>query len=281
MAITAGTNFAPEVVSEIFSKVRGKSSVAKLAPQMPIAFSGSDVFVFSTTGSVHLVGENAEKPAGVGTIAPITIRPLKVVYQERVSDEFMHCAEEKQLGLLSAFADNAAALIAKGLDAMAIHGYAPGTTQVSSLISSYIDQTTNKVVAAAPTGADIATAIAMVTDYDVDGIAMSKACAASLYATQGDKNTFDALAWGGQPETLLGLNADINNTVSSDMAIVGDFSAFRWGYADDMSIEVIEYGDPDNAGADLKGHNQVMLRAEAYIGFAVLDTNAFAKVTTA
>ena len=43
-------------------------------------------------------------------------------------------------------------------------------------------------------------------------------------------------------------------------------------------FEVIEYGDPDNAGSDLKGHNQVYLRAEAYIGWAVLDGNAFAKI---
>ena len=59
---------------------------------------------------------------------------------------------------------------------------------------------------------------------------------------------------------------------------VGDFDAFRWGYARDVEFEVIEYGDPDNAGSDLKGHNQVYLRAEAYLGWAVLDGNAFAKI---
>ena len=49
-------------------------------------------------------------------------------------------------------------------------------------------------------------------------------------------------------------------------------------FARDVEFEVIEYGDPDNAGSDLKGHNQVYLRAEAYIGWAVLDGNAFAKI---
>ena len=39
-------------------------------------------------------------------------------------------------------------------------------------------------------------------------------------------------------------------------------------------MEVIEYGDPDGAG-DLKRYNQVYLRAEAYIGWAILDPSAF------
>ena len=41
---------------------------------------------------------------------------------------------------------------------------------------------------------------------------------------------------------------------------------------------MIEYGDPDNSGYDLKGHNQVYLRGEAYIGWGILDKDAFALV---
>ena len=43
-------------------------------------------------------------------------------------------------------------------------------------------------------------------------------------------------------------------------------------------MDVIEYGDPDNTGVDLKGHNQVYLRAEAYLGWAIFDAASFAKV---
>ena len=60
--------------------------------------------------------------------------------------------------------------------------------------------------------------------------------------------------------------------------LVGDFSAFKWGYAKQIPVEVIEYGDPDNAGSDLKGHNQVYLRAEAYIGWGILAPSFFAKI---
>ena len=62
-------------------------------------------------------------------------------------------------------------------------------------------------------------------------------------------------------------------------AIVGDFAGgFRWGYAQEVPLEVIPYGDPDNSGNDLKGYNQVYLRAELYLGWAVLEPASFARI---
>ena len=54
---------------------------------------------------------------------------------------------------------------------------------------------------------------------------------------------------------------------------------FRWGYARQIPLEVIEYGNPDNSDAgDLKGHNQVYLRGEAYIGWGIILPEAFARI---
>lgn len=62
------------------------------------------------------------------------------------------------------------------------------------------------------------------------------------------------------------------------IAYVGDFeNAFKWGYADQIPMEVIEYGDPDGQG-DLKRTNEVLLRAEAWIGWAILDKGAFSRI---
>ena len=44
-------------------------------------------------------------------------------------------------------------------------------------------------------------------------------------------------------------------------------------------MEVIQYGDPDGQG-DLKRTNEVVIRAEAYIGWAILDPKAFARVVS-
>lgn len=59
---------------------------------------------------------------------------------------------------------------------------------------------------------------------------------------------------------------------------VGDFAnAFKWGYAKQIPIEIIPYGDPDGNG-DLKRTNQVFIRAEAWIGWGILDPSAFARI---
>ena len=76
---TMATNFKPETVKEIFSKVKGHSSIIKLAKQMPVAFSGSDIFIFSLDGEAAIVGEGGQKPAGDGSIAPITVNPVKLL----------------------------------------------------------------------------------------------------------------------------------------------------------------------------------------------------------
>ena len=65
---------------------------------------------------------------------------------------------------------------------------------------------------------------------------------------------------------------------SLDRALVGDFANyFKWGYAKQIPIEVIQYGNPDNDATlgDLKGHNQIYLRGEMYLGWGILDATAF------
>ena len=108
----------------------------------------------------------------------------------------------------------------------------------------------------------------------------------SLGSLSGGQRPYEDFMWGGNPGAIRGIPADVNPTVAVTAstatllpyAYLGDWSAFRWGYASDVKFEVIEYGDPDNTGSDLKGHNQVYMRCEAYIGWAILDGNAFAKI---
>ena len=79
-----------------------------------------------------------------------------------------------------------------------------------------------------------------------------------------------------------GIKNDINATVSAynnDLVILGDFAdSFKWGYAKQIPLEVIKYGDPDNSGQDLKGYNQVYLRSETYLGWGIMDAESFAIV---
>lgn len=285
--LSKGELFAPEIVSGLFTKVKGHSALATLCGQTPISFNGNEIFTFSMDDEVALLGENEQKERGSATVASIKIVPVKVEYGIRVSDEFVYGSEEKKLDILEAFTDGYAKKVARGLDIMAMHGVNPRTNVASSLIKYYFDQnTTNIVNYAADTCDDnIGDAIELLGDYDTNGLIMSKTMASAMGKLQNELGgkKFPELAWGGQPNAVNGVATRINNTVSfgnsADMAIVGDFAnCFKWGYAKDIPLEIIPYGDPDNTGKDLKGHNQVYLRSETYIGWGILDGAAFARV---
>lgn len=131
---TSGTLFTPELVTSMFNKVKGHSSLAKLSGSVPIPFAGIDTFVFTMDGEASIVGEGGNKPAGDAGFSSVTIKPIKFVYQHRLTDEFINLAEEKQLPYLEAFSEGFAKKIARALDISAFHGVNPYDGNVSATI---------------------------------------------------------------------------------------------------------------------------------------------------
>ncbi|MBR1689393.1 MAG: phage major capsid protein [Oscillibacter sp.] len=280
-----------ELVTDIFSKVKGHSSLAALCGQKPIPFRGVDVMVFSMDGEAELVGEGENKSPNSAAFTPVSITPIKFVYQHRVTDEFVKMNEEARLPYLEAFGDGFAAKIARALDIAAFHGMDPKSATVASSISakSFDTMVTGTVTydaTAADDNLQDAVAAIQANDGIVTGIAMAPAFGAALADVKvNGVRQFPEFLFGANPGSFYGMNVDINGTVafgnSTDRAIVGDFqNAFRWGYSDNLGLEIIEYGDPDGLG-DLKRKNQVVLRSEAYIGWGILDAAAFQRIVTA
>lgn len=293
---SGGAVMFPEVLSnEMFNLVRGKSSLARLSGSMPIPFAGERVFTFNFDNEVSIVAENAAKENGGGVVDFVSMVPVKVEYGMRVSDEFRFAAADAQLPYLQAFAEGFANKVARGLDIMAMHGLNPRSGQnAPSLGTNFFDSKVNQIVTFDATTPDdnVSAAVALVegNEHETTGMAMAPAMRSALAnlkeSATANKPLYPELAWGGNPDTLNGLAIDTNTTVSfasgKDRAIVGNFrDFFKWGYARNVDIEVIEYGDPDNSGADLKGHNQVYLRGEAYIGWGIIAPDAFAIIKTA
>lgn len=294
--LTRGTNLPTQIVEELFSTVTGKSSLAKLSGQKPIPFNGTTEFIFSLDKEIDIVAENGAKSNGGATVTPKVIRPIKFEYGVRVSDEFLYGTEEYRMDILRQFADGAAKKAARGLDIGAFHGFNPRTGTASAVINGedfdHVVTANTVVYAAANADANIDAAIAMLGDADATGIAISPAMRSALAAlTVNGARKYPEFAFGGQPANLGAMTLDTNSTVSfgntqaaGDHAIVGDFAnAFKWGYAKEIPLEVIQYGNPDNdaQAGDLKGHNQVYLRAEFYIGWGILDATRFARVVVA
>lgn len=294
MATLAKSNLFPEkLATEFFSLVRGKSSLAKLANAEPLPFVGKDIFTFNFSNKLSIVGESANKPAGDAAVTAVKMVPVKVEYQMRVSDEFMYASEESQLNTLSQFADGFSKVLAEGFDVMAMHGLNPADNTASSIIgTNHFDGkvTTNVVTYAAVTADDnINDAIEAVEGggYTANGIAMSPAMRGAIAAISTNAGkTYPEFNFGAIPASLGQMNLDVNRSVAAhaagtatDHAIIGDFSAFKWGIAKEIPMKVIEYGDPDGQG-DLQRKNEVVIRAEAYIGWAIMDAAAFARVKT-
>ena len=293
-SLKAGTLFKPELVKELISKVQGKSVLAKLSAQTPIPFNGTEQFIFNLEGNAQIVGEGEQKGSGKATLTSKVIKPIKFVYQARITDEFKYASEEKQIQYLQSFSDGFAKKIAEAFDIAALHGLEPKSMTDASFraTNSFDGQITANVVTYAEATFDdnIEAAVQQVTAKggEVTGIALSPVGGQALAKIKDtNKNPlYPEFRFGQNPNSFYGMASDINKnltvtggTAETDHAIVGDFqNMFKWGYAENIPLEIIEYGDPDDVGRDLKAYNEICLRAEAFIGWGILDTDAFARV---
>nr|DAQ10642.1 MAG TPA: major capsid protein [Caudoviricetes sp.] len=293
--LQTGTFFKPELVKDLFSKVQGKSVLANLSQQQPIPFNGTEQMVFNLEGNAQIVGEGKKKEAGEAKIESVIIKPLKFVYQARITDEFLRASEEKQVDFLSAFTDGFAKKIAQAFDIAAIHGVEPKTLSdatfrdtnsfdglVKTNIVNYAEGTFDDNI-------DAAVQTVVANGNDVTGIALSPTGGQALAKIKvNGVAQYPEFRFGQNPKSFYGMASDMSknltvnggsNTAETNHAIVGDFeNRFKWGYADNIPMEIIQFGDPDGAGRDLKAHNEICLRAEAYIGWGILDEKAFARV---
>ena len=296
-AMKQGTLFSPELVTEIMSKVQGRSTLAKLANQQPIPFNGTEQFIFNLEGNAQIVGEGGLKGAGKAVITSKVIKPLKFVYQARITDEFKYASDEKKLNFLKHYADGFAKKIAEAFDIAAIHGLEPKSLEDASFkaTNSFDGLVTGNVVTYTATTIDdnIDTAVQAIvaTDNEVTGIAMSPVAgqAMSKVKDKFDNVKYPEFRFGQRPDNFFNMDLDMNKTLTvqggtakKNHAIVGDFrNRFKWGYAENIPMEIIEYGDPDGTGRDLKAYNEILLRTEAFIGWGILDEKAFARVEEA
>lgn len=298
--IAKGSLFPAELEKEVFQKVKGHSSLAILSDQEALPFNGKDIFTFDFSSDIAIVAEGGQKPAGDAAVAAVSMVPLKVVYGMRVNEEFVYAAEEKKVEYLDKFVDGFAKKLGAGLDKMAMHGFNPATKAMSATIGdNYFDKVVEDNVveydsSTPDTNIDSAIALIETGEYQVNGIAISPTMKGAIAAlTANGVRKYPDFAFGGCPNNLGAMKLDANITVSMkstdqdledigvDHAILGDFqNCFRWGIAKELPLEVIEYGDPDGNG-DLKRNNQVYLRSEAYIGWAIMDAAAFARVKVA
>lgn len=269
--------------------------LAKLAPSDPELKVGStDVFTFTGTPKAQLVGEGANKESADGTPGKQVVKTYKVQLTYRFSDELMYADEDYQAGVVDSLVANIATALSRALDLLAIHGVNPATGVVSANIANYFTKSGNgvhRVTASADAQADLEEAAADLqgSGYIATGIAFDPVYAGAIARSKDGDNRplYPELGLGFGFDSFQGLRAASSDTVSGRQelesedalvkALVGDFDAFKWGVAREVPLKTIEYGDPDGNG-DLQATNEVAIRAESILGFAIMDGAAFSLI---
>ena len=275
-----------EVTRAIINKVGNTSTIAALSPSTPQLFLNEDYMVFNGAAEAEVVAEGQKKSSYEQTASYITGKKFKVQCTTRVTEELKWADEDNRLEIISSIQEDQTREIARALDYVIYHAINPRS---GTKLDGY-DALTANAVAVTDSGDDIANVDALadaVNEYEINGVALSRTWASRLR-----KLRVPATGMRFYPEipinlaagTLDGIPAATSTTVDGVKAmtptkvlgIMGDYSMIKWGMIRDIWAEVIQYGDPDQTGVDLKAHNQIAYRTEAMFSYAVLDPKAFA-----
>lgn len=309
MAVLATGSFSlpKHMVSGVWQKAQGASVLARLSQAEPQEFGEQQYMTLTAPPRGEVVGEGAQKSESTATFAPVTAIPRKVQVTQRFNQEVMWADESRQLGVLNTMRDLSGVALGRALDLIAIHGINPLTGAALSGSPAKILDTTNVVelttasLATPDQAIEAGVGLVLADSISPDGIALDNGYSFSL-ATQRHPTTgqklYPELGFGTNVSSFFGLNGAVSDTVRGGpeavtastgayrttnpnvKAIVGDFTAFRWGVQVNIPLELIEFGDPDGLG-DLKRQNQIAIRSEVVYGIGIMSTDAFAVVKDA
>jgi HK97 family phage major capsid protein len=267
-------------------------------------FGETQLMTFTQRPKAQYVAEGAAKSGSDPAFSNKTVSPHKVQVTMRFNEEVQWADEDYQMGVLAAVRDAGSEALARALDLIVYHGINPLTGVALSGSPAKVLDTSNNVEIVTATLAkpdvDIESAVGLVIadGFQPNGIAFDPTFAYTLGTTRDSqgRKLYPEVGTGQNLAGYDGMNAAVSTTVSAPeatisggayasanpnvKAIVGDFSALRWGVQRQIPIEVIRFGDPDGSG-DLKRANQIAIRLEVVYGFALMDTDAFAVVKDA
>jgi hypothetical protein len=302
---TSSFSLPRHLVPGVWKKAQGQSVLARLSAAEAQEFGEQQYMTLTAPPRGEVVGESQQKSESTATFAPVTSLVRKVQVTQRFSQEVKWADEARQLGVLQVMADLSGVALGRALDLIGIHGINPLTGTLLSGTPPKIIDSTNVVELDSSSVPDqaVEAAVGLVLSDSIspNAIAFDNAFSFEL-ATQRHPTTgqrlYPELGFGTNISAFAGLNAAVSDTVRGGpeavtastgayrttnpniKAVVGDFSAFRWGVQASIPLTLIEYGDPDGSG-DLQRKNEIAIRSEVVYGVGILSTDAFAVVKDA
>ena len=281
-----------EAINMIFDDGEARGAVLSLIDGTPAINVGQNTpLVMNGRAKGALVHEGGVKPDNGRQVVAKPFTTVKLVYSQRVTDEFMMWDRERQGDFVSRLvSDWTRKSLPRDIDTVVLHGIDPNTNTVDSELSDYLTKTGSSIAVpatgttAAAIDTDFGTAVAALNGQDITGIAIAPEAAAKLATiTEGYEKKYPGLGvFGLTGGTIAGKRAASTPEVGAKGTelIIGDWGKLYLGFAGAADWKVIEYGNPDGGTYDLQNVNQVCIRLELKFGFRVLDPTAFAVVST-
>lgn len=296
-ALTTGSLTIPtQLLDPWVNNIHKGSTISQLSGAIPMKFGKGEAFVFDS-GEAEYVGEGANKSSNDITKTTQTVENHKFQKTIRFTEEVKWADEDHQLGVIQQILDQIQPALSRALDYGVIHGINPKTGLVVPAMTQRLVSASTAVEYAAAdapyVSTDAAVAALLAVNGVPNGIAMDPKFAAKISGqripTTGQK-LYPDFTFSNEDSVFESLRAATSQTVGANgvaaaasnlLAVVGDFSAVRWGVQKAIGLELIEFGDPDGNG-DLKRNNQIAFRAEVVYGWGIaeLDRN-FAKIVDA
>lgn len=282
-----------ETLTRLFSQGRAtQGAVLSLVSETPqINIGENTVLTLSGRAKGQLLHEGGAKGDNGRQIVPKPFTTYKLVYSQRVTDEFLRWAESKQIDFIGGLVNDwLTKSMPRDLDTVIIHGMDPFTGTVDSNLSDYMTKSGSSILVpstgdtAAAIDTDFGTAVSELTanGINITGIAIDGSAAAKLATiVENGRAKYTGLGvFGLDGDNIAGKRAASTPEVGANNVklIMGDWSALILGFAGQATWRVHTAGDPDNTGRDLAGHNEVLIRLELHAGSRILDDKAFAYV---
>lgn len=283
-----------EAIDKIFTPgAEIPGAVLSLVSETPQINVGENVpLVMSGRAKGALVHEGGAKPDNGRQVTPRPFTTVKLVYSQRVTDEFMMWDRARQGDFVSRLvSDWTRKSLPRDIDTVVLHGYDPHTNTLDTELSDYLAKAGSSI-AVPSTGdtaealdTDFGTAVAALDGQIINGIAISGDAAGKLATIMnGNVQKYPGLgAFGLTSNNIAGVKAASTpevGAINDTKFVLGDWDQLLLGFAGNADWKVIEYGNPDGGAADLQNVNQVCIRLELKFGFRVLDPEAFAIVSS-
>lgn len=284
---TSDVTLPTQIVDGIVEKTKTTGTIAALSNQEPMRFGDVSIVTFDDDLTAEFVEQSAAKSEGNAAPDKVVAVPHKAVVNFRTSDEFKIADEDYQLGILDKFEEKCARALGRALDLGAYYRLNPRTGTAITAWTNYLNATTNRVEIGASPEADLlleqAAGLVIGDGYSPTGVALDPAFSWTMATARysDGRKKFPELGFGVDVSSVEGLRASVSSTVSGKpvdgaaadnkvRGIVGNYEqGLRWGVQKSFPFRMLEFGDPDNTGRDLAGHNEVLFRAEVIFAWYV------------